>query len=376
MSELEKLGMTDHQSRRRVGFVAKAGLVTASVLLVYVAIRNGIYLSQGMLGPDFSLIHKAYRFNLIELPWTLVAVAAGFVAVGVTRPAIRKASILLAGFCLFLAVDLWALRYYVTKVEPERLVVRQVRLETPKLTEPVRVLHMTDIQAGSVSPYIESIFERVAELEPDLILYTGDFLQVVPPATFESEWPKLHALFRSVGAELGVYAVFGDTERELYSSRYRNEALAPIRILSSDSATIAVEGGAISLHGLSLYNSKDPEWSLRTVRTWLDNSPDAAFRILMGHAPDYALAAKELPIDLCLAGHTHGGQVRLPFVGPLVIDSAVPKEWSRGFRRIGIPYLNVSAGAGSNRHGGLPPLRFNCPTEMTVIDLVPTETIR
>jgi len=376
MSELEKLGMTDHQSRRRIGFATRAGLVTAAVLVVYVMVRNGIYVSQGMLGPDFSLIHKAYRFNLVELPRTLIVVATGFLAVGVTRPAIRKGSMVLAGLCVFVAVDLWALRYYVTEVEPERLMIRKVRLETPKLTEPVRLLHMTDIQAGSVTPYIESIFERVAELQPDLILYTGDFLQVVPPASFESEWPKLHALFRSVAPRLGVYAVFGDTERELYGSRYRGEALAPIRMLSSDSATIAVEGGAISLHGLSLYNSKDPEWSLRTVRTWLDDTPDAAFRILMGHAPDYALAAKELPIDLCLAGHTHGGQVRLPFAGPLVIDSKVPKEWSRGFRRIGIPYLNVSAGAGSNRHDGLPPLRFNCPTEMTVIDLVPTAAFR
>jgi predicted MPP superfamily phosphohydrolase len=66
----------------------------------------------------------------------------------------------------------------------------------------------------------------------------------------------------------------------------------------------------------------------------------------------------------------------LPFFGPLVIDSAVPKDWAQGFRRVGIPYLNVSAGAGSNRRHGLPPLRFNCPTEMTLIELVPLRPIR
>jgi len=68
--------------------------------------------------------------------------------------------------------------------------------------------------------------------------------------------------------------------------------------------------------------------------------------------------------------------VRLPFFGPLTTYSEVPKDWARGFRRIGIPYLNVSAGAGSNRFNGLPPIRFNCPTEMTLIELVPLRSIR
>jgi predicted MPP superfamily phosphohydrolase len=58
-----------------------------------------------------------------------------------------------------------------------------------------------------------------------------------------------------------------------------------------------------------------------------------------------------------------------------VIDSDVPVEWAKGFRRVGIPYLNVSAGVGSNRRHGLPPLRFNCPSEMTLIELVPLRPI-
>ena len=91
----------------------------------------------------------------------------------------------------------------------------------------------------------------------------------------------------------------------------------------------------------------------------------------MGHSPNFALALKDTPVDLCLAGHTHGGQVRVPFFGPLTIYSKIPKEWALGFRQIGLPYLNVTAGVGSNRYGGLPPIRFNCPTELTVIELLP-----
>jgi predicted MPP superfamily phosphohydrolase len=153
-------------------------------------------------------------------------------------------------------------------------------------------------------------------------------------------------------------------------------ALEPLVMLASRSARIDTGAGWIDLHGLNLFQSKSAKWAQRSIKSWLSQSAEGDFRLLMGHAPDYTLALADAPIDLCLAGHTHGGQVRLPFFGPLVIDSAVPREWARGFRRIGVPYLNVSAGAGSNRRHGLPPIRFNCPTEMTLIELVPLRPIR
>lgn len=374
MNELTGLGMTDVASRSRSRHVWKAGLWCGVVLLGYVALRNYLYIQAGILRPDFGVIHKAYRFNFGEVPLILGIVAALALGLAVTWTRSRASLIRLGVFYAFLAVDLLALRYYVTQVEPERLLIRQVRLETPKLTAPLRILHIADIQAGSVGDYQESIFDAIETLQPDLILNTGDFLQVVPPATFEEEWAKLHALIERVNPPLGTYGVFGDTERELY--RFRPDSLAPLVMLSSRNVRIDTGRGLISLHGLSLYESNSGAWALRSVEPWLEQTPVDDFRILFGHSPNYALAMGESPIDLCLAGHTHGGQVNVPFYGPLVIDSDVPREWARGFRRVGIPYLNVSAGAGSNRFGGLPPIRFNCPTEMTLIELVPLRPIR
>jgi predicted MPP superfamily phosphohydrolase len=374
MNELTGLGMTDVASKPRHWRVWLFGVGSLLVVLAVVLVRNYLFLRAGMLGPDFSLIHKAYDFNLWYLPLGLLVIALVFAGFGMTWIRFRKPLICLCGLYGFLAVDLFALRYYVTYVEPERLVVRKVRLETPKLDAPLRILHISDIQAGSIGAYERKVFARIAELEPDLILNTGDYLQEVPPATFESELPKLVELIRSLDPEYGIYGVFGDTELELY--RVPEESLAPLELLSSKTAEIETTGGALSIHGLSLYQSNKPEWAKRTVEPWLDASEDDEFRILMGHAPDYAMGMAEQPIDLCLAGHTHGGQVRLPFIGPLTTYSEVPKEWARGFRRIGIPYLNVSAGAGSNRRHGLPPIRFNCPTEMTLIEVVPLHSIR
>ncbi|MEC9228494.1 MAG: metallophosphoesterase, partial [Verrucomicrobiota bacterium] len=315
----------------------------------------------------------AYDFNVFELPLILSVLAVLYIIFAFVWQNSRRTLFFVAGLYAFIGMDLFLLRYYVTHLEPERLLVRHVQLKTPKLDQTVRILHISDIQAGSVGPYQEKIFDRIDSLEPDLIINTGDFLQVVPPANFEDEWEKLHALIERVNPRLGTYGVFGDTEIELY--KIQPKELEPLVMLSSRERRIEIGSSAISLHGLSLYQSKKGPWAMRSVEQWLEYTEPSNFKILFGHAPDYATIVGSLPIDLCLAGHTHGGQVNIPFYGPLVIDSLVPKEWAKGFRKIGIPYLNVSAGAGSNRRHGLPPLRFNCPSEITLIELVPIRSI-
>lgn len=371
MSSFERLGMTDVGSRRRVKGFWRFWLLSLLGVIGYVVWQNYRFIEAGMLRPRFAIIHEAYDFNLMVFPISLLVFA---LILGITSIFWNRASRQLRRMGWFYAsvgFVLFGVRYYVTHIEPERLVIRKIRLETGKLSKPVRLLHISDIQAGSVGPYQRRIFERIKELEPDIIINTGDFLQVVPPATFADSFVELHQLIESVNPRLGTYAVFGDTERELY--RIHPDELEPLVMLSSSSIPIDTGGGVLSLHGLSLYESKNEAWALRSIQRWLEGSFSSDFRILFGHAPDYSLEVREQPIDLCLAGHTHGGQVVLPFLGPLVIDSEVPKEWSKGFHHIGVPFLNVSAGAGSNRFGGLPPMRFNCPTEMTLIELLPVE---
>ena len=366
-----KSAMLDTQSRSGKGISWK-WLFSAILLLgLYVLIRNYNYVAKGMLNPNFSLIHKAYNFNFFELPFTLLGTALLLTGGAFAWEKARKSLLFIAALFAFFAVDLFALRYYVTFLEPQALVIHPVRLETSKLKKTVRILHISDIQSGKITDYERRLFQKIKEIQPDLILNTGDFLQVVPPATFDSEFPKLLELIKTVNPPFGTYAVFGDTEHELYS--IDPEQLLPLKMLSSGSAQIDTGSGQISLYGLSLHQSRNAAWAVRAVDEWLGQTKASEFLILFGHAPDFALEMKDKRIDLCLAGHTHGGQVRLPGYGPLVIYSEIPKEWARGFRSIGIPHLNVSAGAGSNRYEGLPPIRFNCPTEMTLIELVHKE---
>ena len=341
------------------------------LLFLYVIWRNYLFVAAGMLRPDFSRIHQCYDFNLMELPVSLLLLAGLYMVVSIF---FGRSAWFVPGVLVLLAVDLFALRYYITHVEPNRHVVRHVQLASPKINQPIRVLHLSDIQSGGIGVKEVALFQRIRELEPDIILNTGDYLQTIPPKSAESELPKLIRLMEQVDPQWGTWGVYGDTDYLLY--RFPTEAFSPMQMLSSGSARIATPAGVISLHGLNLNQSRDYDYARRSIERWLEASEADEFRILLGHSPNFALGVGDQPIDLCLAGHTHGGQFWLPLYGPLVIDSAVPRDWARGFRRVGIPYLNVSAGAGSNRFEGLPPMRLNCPTEMTLLELVPMAAIR
>jgi hypothetical protein len=110
---------------------------------------------------------------------------------------------------------------------------------------------------------------------------------------------------------------------------------------------------------------------LRDSRVGPSLGPSRKFRIVFGHSPDFSLSPLEA--DLMLAGHTHGGQVQIPFFGPLVTLSRLPRRWAGGgmVTLEGNRRLIVSRGLGMER-GPAPRLRFNCRPQIVVVDLVPS----
>jgi hypothetical protein len=98
----------------------------------------------------------------------------------------------------------------------------------------------------------------------------------------------------------------------------------------------------------------------------------AGFHIVIGHSPKYVLGTTEG--DLLLAGHTHGGQVRLPLVGALLTMSLIPRRWAAGVTDLGgSRRLVVSRGIGLER-GSAPRMRFLCSPEIVVLDVTPPES--
>ncbi len=318
-----------------------------------------------------TMLRITYNFNTLAMPLCL----AFFAVIAYRRRPLPKYNIpRMTALWLISAAALFGLRVYATHIEPHMLQIREITIATDKVSRPITVLHISDIQSGGISDYEEKVFATINELNPDLILHTGDFLQPTGKLTHASELPKLARLFATLTPPLGMYTVEGESDTPILKAT-PNE-LGGIRFLPTEAVEIRTEDLHIRLLGLSLSHTRTRDVTpVPLIENWLNDSPADALNIVMGHRPDYITRLLDLPIDLCLAGHTHGGQVRIPFYGAIVTSSGAPQKWARGYRELGATRLNVSAGIGAGHNKGLPSIRINCPPEMTLIQFVPVNQI-
>lgn len=334
---------------------------------------NIIMLSK-LLGPRpymFQYVYYTFYFHALVLPPLMIASGAG--ALIAIRRGARAGRWMkrLSAASLTLGVAIAGVSVWATQIEPEMLSVQYIEIPTPKLSKPLRVLHITDIQTPGVGEYEERAFAMMRETHPDLVIHTGDLLQPLPPETYDSQLPKIAALLETLDAPMGVYHVNGDVDYGIWGRRDLG-GIGGMQMLYNEGLDLTAPGGeTVRLFCLELNESRYEGASIKWIRRWLGEGEDEDLTILGGHAPDYILEAQQFPIDLCLAGHTHGGQVRIPFFGPLVILSRVPRKLAMGFHEIGMTRINVSPGVGAEHVFGLPSIRINCPPSMTVFDFTP-----
>jgi hypothetical protein len=174
----------------------------------------------------------------------------------------------------------------------------------------------------------------------------------------------LRALMARIGfdAPLGVYATEGDVGppcRDVFAG-------TRVRCLVDANAIVKLPGGStLGITGLSRGRGRerDPAW----LAWLLSKGPSADHRIVISHSPDF-VDAMPVDVDLVLAGHTHGGQFVVPFFGPPVTASRLPRLFAGGLHDFRGTPLHVSRGIGMER-GFAPPVRFLCPPEICVVDL-------
>ncbi len=153
-----------------------------------------------------------------------------------------------------------------------------------------------------------------------------------------------------------IFAVEGNIDRSGWTNAFESLGVTTARV------TRSFELAELRLTCLAMHESRG------RVRHLSHNRPDR-FHIVLGHVPNFALGP--IDADLLLAGHTHGGQVRLPLIGPLMTLSELPRSWAAGKTELpGGATLIVSRGVGMER-AGAPRLRFLCRPELVVIDLIP-----
>lgn len=258
-------------------------------------------------------------------------------------------------------------------VEPEQLQVEEHEVDltggSPTSSRSIRLLHLSDIQTDRVGDYERRVVKLAASLEPDLVVLTGDYVHERLLPTRRQAERELAELLQRHGprAPLGTWAVGGDTDGARIERLLRDSGIG---WLNDEAVTLPLPGGPqLSLIGLTRTTSRGrpPETLLRLV----SDAPPDSIRIVFGHSPDFVLGLDEGPsIELALAGHTHGGQIAVPFFGPLMTLGRMPRPIAGGgLHKFGSVPVHVSRGVGLER-GSAPQIRFFCPPEICVLTLM------
>ena len=241
---------------------------------------------------------------------------------------------------------------YGSFVEPRLLVVTERTVRFPSI-HPLKIAVISDLHVGPYkdSAFVRRVVQKTNMLFPDLVLLAGDFL-----FDGESEMTELEPL-KDLRASLGVFAVAGNHDggryltlaRRPYAGTDRTTELAVylrtlgIRVLENEREVVQLPDQEIAVAGI------DDIWSPgSSLDDALRNLPDGMPTILLAHNPDVVLDTLSQKAHLIVAGHTHGGQIRLPLLGPVPpLPTKLGEKYDQGLFAIDdTTTLAITRGAG------------------------------
>lgn len=278
-------------------------------------------------------------------------------AVGIGRGGMVE--LLLLGGAGVLALGSWA-----GLVEPRRLRAARYEIESPHwpaARSPLRLAVLGDLHAAW--PHVSEgrlarIVARLLAEAPDLVLLPGDFL--ANRTAFVRPLPAagIARALAPLAAAAPTLAVLGNHDWREEGGREIARRLeeAGIAVLLNEVVELEVAGGPLAVAGLGCAVSRRAD--LPALLRSLDADRPT---IVLSHVPD-AVAYLPDHVLLTVAGHTHGGQVRLPGLGPLLTMSALPRRFAYGHHRVGRRHLLVTSGVGTS----ILPVRLGVPPEYVV----------
>jgi predicted MPP superfamily phosphohydrolase len=322
------------------------------------------FVVQGRTGPV-----RFTAFGLMQLLWITLAwaVPLGAIVALLQARAGRTVTPRARGVAL-LGLVMVPIAVYAMALEPRRLVLEEASLEArTTLLRDLRIGVLSDLQCSTIGAHERRAVARLMAERPDLILIAGDLFQG-SPGHFERTRDDFVALLRSLSAPGGVWVVRGDVDSDRSSRSYFDDLTddAGVRVLIDEPVRIELRGQVIELYGYDRWGNDHA-----SLHTFLRTPREAgAARIVLAHRPDPVLGlAPDMDLDLFVAGHTHGGQVVVPFFGPPFTLSGVPREvGAGGLHEVNGAPIYVSRGVGMER-GHAPRVRFLCPPEVAVVTL-------
>lgn len=238
-------------------------------------------------------------------------------------------------------------------LEPELNQKRFCFANLPHEFDGLRILHISDVHfLGAINkPFYQEVFQALQKWPADLVVFTGDLLDRMD----KLDW--IDETFGILSASEGCHYILGNHDWHLDCD------LIHERMARFDWQNIAGSVNVITRGGASLAIGGDE-------RPWMGAAPDfartpeKAFRILLSHTPDNLPWARQQAMDLMLSGHNHGGQIKLPLIGPVYAPSRYGVHYADGEFYESPTTLHVSRGL-----AGKHPLRIRCRPEVTLLTL-------
>lgn len=290
----------------------------------------------------------------------------------------RTASLVLALSCAAMASGI----FYGSFIEPHIIVTNHEQLDLATVDAPIRIAIISDIQVGPYlrDEFVRRVVRKVDAAAPDFILYPGDFVQ--NDGTQTTDESQFLRPLGELAQKYPFFAVAGNHEHGVGNRQISPEHTGSVvlqltrtltdigvRLLSNRMVTTTVRGQVVAIYGVDdMWADADSFHRFAPVATGtptilVSHNPDLLFKFIP-YASSMGIDPRTL--SLVVSGHTHGGQVRLPFLG--AIGNAytdLPAQWYRGFSSWGGIPLYVTSGLGESG----PRARLFTLPEVVVLDL-------
>jgi len=242
-------------------------------------------------------------------------------------------------------------------IEPYWVEINTIPIQTDKLNRnSFRLVQISDLHCGKKPRNEKRMVELINKMQPDIIVFTGDAINTA------SALPLFKETMRNLKARLAKLAVRGNFEIHYWKDLdlFADTGFEPL-----DSQTVALRKNSdtLCISGLTCENPAG-------FKDLLQDVADNHFSVFLYHYPDLVEDLQGLNVDLYLCGHTHGGQVALPFYGAVITLSKFGKKYESGMYNVGRTTLYVNRGVGMDA-APAPKVRFFARPEIAVFDIEP-----